>query len=253
METATTRIYSRRGPSTSIFNNPLRHYTFTTSIAATAVFATTELLEHILSSLTLVDLAHAERVSRKWRDVIASSAQLKRTLFMEARPAEQYATLSTYDNQLSVSADKSWPWMIIDSVHPALCAELVPYNRYSDNVTCTIDLNLLTNPVAEKWERGYISQPPCKKVHIRSAMQSPSGMWRWDDTGVRLGSIGDSVKRERSLAKVTNEYERRPLGPRENDALHGLVAVTMKHCMQRNDPKMLRAVYRDQKATTTLE
>ena len=51
-----------------------------------ATFEITELLEHILSQLDMRALLLVQRLSRTWRDVIASSRKLQRHLFME--PAE---------------------------------------------------------------------------------------------------------------------------------------------------------------------
>ncbi|KAK3641461.1 hypothetical protein LTR56_011274 [Elasticomyces elasticus] len=146
-----TDIYSQHA-SRSILNT-LRHHNPTTSIASTAVFATTELLEHILSSLALVDLAHAERVSRKWRDVIASSVQMKQALFMEAVPAELFATLPRASKlrpkgEVLISADKSWPIMVVD-LHPAPSAASVPDPYNTDETLGAIDIDLLTSPMAD--------------------------------------------------------------------------------------------------------
>ncbi|KAK1059774.1 hypothetical protein LTR12_000910 [Friedmanniomyces endolithicus] len=55
--------------------------------ASNAVLLTTELLENILRSLPAKDLLLAQRVSLKWRDVIAGSRQLQRQLSVILPPA----------------------------------------------------------------------------------------------------------------------------------------------------------------------
>ncbi|KAK6419147.1 hypothetical protein LTR81_007727 [Elasticomyces elasticus] len=184
-----TDIYSQHA-SRSILNT-LRHHNPTTSIASTAVFATTELLEHILSSLALVDLAHAERVSRKWRDVIASSVQMKQALFMEAVPAELFATLPRASKlrpkgEVLISADKSWPIMVVD-LHPAPSAASVPDPYNTDETLGAIDIDLLTSPMAGRL---------CKTKYVGVGGSSIDVMSSAKE--VRFDDIANRIQRERS-------------------------------------------------------
>ncbi|KAK5692631.1 hypothetical protein LTR97_010943 [Elasticomyces elasticus] len=213
-------------------------------MASTAVFATTELLEHILSSLALVDLAHAERVSRKWCDVIASSVQMKQALFTEAVPAELFAIVPdaakrTNKRELLLSADKSWPIMVVD-VHPALVATATSAPGLSTDITCTIDIDLPTG--SEKWRNCYVSQPPCKKVELVLQIQENWDQRRGqvfieDDIGVKFGDIADGVMTTRSQNRSVGSLE-----TRSSVATWELDSITMWDCVQSNDPKVIEAV-----------
>lgn len=55
-----------------------------TSAATHAVFATTELLEQILSYLNVKDLSYAQFVSPKWQAVIQGSMALQKNMFLRA-------------------------------------------------------------------------------------------------------------------------------------------------------------------------
>ncbi|KAK0287004.1 hypothetical protein LTR35_004473 [Friedmanniomyces endolithicus] len=63
--------------------------------ASNAVLLTTELLEKILRSLPAKDLLLAQRVSLKWRDVIASSRQLQQLLSVLLPPPTPCCAMQT--------------------------------------------------------------------------------------------------------------------------------------------------------------
>ncbi|KAK5680167.1 hypothetical protein LTS10_007094 [Elasticomyces elasticus] len=60
----------------------------TRQAAINAVFLTTELLEGILHQLPMKDLLLAQRISRRFRDVIGQSVILQQDLFMQPREAD---------------------------------------------------------------------------------------------------------------------------------------------------------------------
>ncbi|KAK5718489.1 hypothetical protein LTR15_008219 [Elasticomyces elasticus] len=212
-------------------------------MASTAVFATTELLEHILSSLALVDLVNAERVDRKWRDVIASSVQMKQALFTEAVPAELFAVPDAANRsdkrELLLSVDKSWPITVVD-VHPALVLTAAP--GWSADITCTIDIDFLAG--FGRWRNCYVFRPPCKKVELVFQIQNIRDR-RWmqvfslveDDIGVKFGDIANSVMTTRSQSTSVGLFANR-----SSAAVQKLVSITMWDCVQSNDPKVMEAV-----------
>ena len=63
--------------------------------ASNAVLLTTELLENILRSLPAKDLLLAQRVSLKWRDVIAGSRQLQQLLSVLRPPPTPCCAMQT--------------------------------------------------------------------------------------------------------------------------------------------------------------
>ncbi|KAK4902700.1 hypothetical protein LTR27_000639 [Elasticomyces elasticus] len=216
-------------------------------MASTAVFDTTELLEHILSSLAFVDLVHAERVDRYWRDVVASSVRLKETLFLKAAPAELFATVPNAAKRLNkrellLSADKSWPIMVVD-VHPALVATAISAPGWSIDISCTIDIDLLTDP--GRWRNCYVFQPPCKKALLVFLIQDVDRDRKWgqifslveDDIGVKFGDIANSVVTTRSQSTFMGSVENK-----SSAANPKLVSITLRDCVQSNDPKVMEAV-----------
>ncbi|KAK3653641.1 hypothetical protein LTR56_004496 [Elasticomyces elasticus] len=218
-------------------------------MASTAVFDTTELLEHILSSLAFVDLVHAERVDRYWRDVVASSVRLKETLFLKAAPAEVFATVSTTANrerkrELLLSTDKSWPMMLVQP-HPTLSATAKSAPGRTNDITCTIDIDLLNSPVAGRGRKCYVSQPTCKKALLMSLMQDshPDGLWRQVyslvevDSGVRFDDIASSVTRARCRNTSQGTVQKK-----SSAATQKLVRITMWDSVQTNDPNVMEAV-----------
>lgn len=56
--------------------------------AAARVFAVTELLEHVLGHLAMHDLLIARHTSKHWKQVVAGSTTLSRTLFLAPAPTE---------------------------------------------------------------------------------------------------------------------------------------------------------------------
>ncbi|KAK4956469.1 hypothetical protein LTR10_005994 [Elasticomyces elasticus] len=184
-------------------------------MASTAVFDTTELLEHILSPLAFVDLVHSERVDRYWRDLVASSVRLKKTLFLKAAPPELFAMVPgaakrSNKHELLLSTDKSWPIIVVD-VHPALVATATSAPGWSIDMSCTIDIDLLTGP--GRWQNCYVSQPPCKKALLVFLIQDIDRDRKWgqvfslveDDIGVKFGDIANSVittKAQSTVSKV---------------------------------------------------
>ena len=127
--------------------------------AAAAVFATTELLEHIFMSLKLVDLVYAERVSRQWYDVIAGSTILEVNRFLVPAPRDLYAVNDPAgDGRLKpVSISESSEGQLVVDLHPALTDTSRGWTyRLRD---------------AARWETGrgremFVTQPPCKRATI---------------------------------------------------------------------------------------
>lgn len=81
-------------------NAPVRVTTRSMSLSATryAVFCTTELLDDILLQLTMKDLLFAQRVCRRWRDVIQQSKPLQKALFfLPSDPDVHWKLVGTQD------------------------------------------------------------------------------------------------------------------------------------------------------------
>ncbi|KAK5723108.1 hypothetical protein LTR17_013978 [Elasticomyces elasticus] len=84
-ETRTSKkLRTASTPSRAVTRQTTRH---AAAAPINAVLLTTELLEDILHNLPMKDLLLAQRVSRKWRDLICQSIILQQQLFLRPREA----------------------------------------------------------------------------------------------------------------------------------------------------------------------
>ncbi|KAK5723107.1 hypothetical protein LTR17_013977 [Elasticomyces elasticus] len=136
-----------------------------------AVLLTTELLEPILSQLPMKDLLLAQRVSRKWRDVIMQSKEMQQKLFM--LPIEANHIWDMYDPGVG-------EWFEIRRFRGN------EDNRKSGNYQHTIvsgDINellLKINATQNLWDK-IIGGPAIEFAEFRLTMPSldnPDASWR---------------------------------------------------------------------------
>jgi hypothetical protein len=131
------------------------------SAVANVVFHTYELLEQILTSISMVELLRYQRVSKNWRSVIQTSLTLQQKLFMAPaeRPADEDVQSQNY-NPLLLSR----------------CLISRPDKRLRANSTRS---NFIPPPLEQlifripshaepqaSWRKMFISQPPLAAVRL---------------------------------------------------------------------------------------
>ena len=86
--------------------------------AIAAVFGTYELLEQVLSSLSLHDLFVLQRVAQNWQDVIKRSALLQKKMFLLADGTAQ-SPLKDHHNFISYDGAKKFnPAVTVETLKP---------------------------------------------------------------------------------------------------------------------------------------
>ena len=130
-----------------------------------AVFLTTELLENILGFLPMRDLLLAQRVCRKWRDVITENTRLQQNLFLEAeRPTV------------------AWKWSNAGREYRLDRLPELPESepRYEDKVTFTATLNEMLLDGGDQFESSTAECGIGEIFHLRdmACWRHKPGSWR---------------------------------------------------------------------------
>lgn len=164
--------------------------------AASAVFETAELLEHILSDLPTKQLAKARRVSSTWRDAVAQSTKLRKQLYqvpIKVISVLKYTSQGHNDLEPYISKDPNHipEGIRIISLHPMLQEGTMELQERLTMIEGTITIPRMLSLIPGQWENMFVSQPPCQKV--------------------RFGFLGDS--------ELMNVTERRQERVRNHDVL----------------------------------
>ncbi|KAK3691318.1 hypothetical protein LTR37_018679 [Vermiconidia calcicola] len=150
--------------------------------AAAAVLSTTELVEAILQHLPFEGLLKAQQVSWYFNNVVQSSKQLQRKLFLEPGPTEEVLeNLAERNGQLSFDLERTtrseWPAFTVAALNPVFECNIPPSAIPADNDLDSQPLsNLLLRLDLPRFMRMLesgkncwqmlASQPPCFVVDI---------------------------------------------------------------------------------------
>ncbi|KAK5697849.1 hypothetical protein LTR97_006807 [Elasticomyces elasticus] len=190
--------------------------------AFNAVLLTTELLEHILSQLPMKDLLLAQRVSRKWRDVIAQSKELQQQLFMLPIEAElvwdrsftedgEWSELTRFRGDKSYrrpgdyehtfkSGDINELLLIVDDYQDIW--DKTSEGSASEYAKFRPNLPPLDNPEAS-WRRMLLTQPPTFDVDMCCTAKNGEDMdtWGFYPNGVRMGDVVKPIEEGAAVGK----------------------------------------------------
>ncbi|KAK4956876.1 hypothetical protein LTR10_006405 [Elasticomyces elasticus] len=194
--------------------------------AFNAVFLTTELLENILGQLPMKDLLLAQRVSRKWRDVIVQSKGMQQQLFMLPIEAE-------YVWDLSIAEDSDWfeitrstgdknvrhlqrylhtfnsgntnELLVTSEGNQCLWEKASPLGAYEPLILR--NLPSLDNPDAS-WRRMLLSQPPSYKLYTQYPDKDGDPMDADEDcpNGVTMSDAVEPIEEAAAVGRELN-YE----------------------------------------------
>jgi hypothetical protein len=195
---------------------------------------TVEILENIFAFLPYNDLRNVNRVSKTWSNVVEGSIKLQRRLFLKPDPAPRgrpiYVRYDEYpshmpwarnpdfeppaENDADYARPESHDPVHVMTVHPSFEPRMAKYEAWdcwrSDPVCININFpwelkDMLTWTDGGKCERTFITQPPCKSLHLKLFVAySPERIELGevqDEGGVRLGMV---VKRLRELVYPRN-------------------------------------------------
>lgn len=188
----------------------------------------TEILEHVLRDLPLLDLVQSQQVCRRWTAVIGSSARLQEAMYKTAKPQE------VADSQLSLEAARLNP-LVCSSQRISTPLSPVHYfedgcdtvancplpgsGQYPDNVygvvasNCSIETMVIPqfkqrlNEIARcsltnvgpppSWMPMHVFQRQCMRLSITFQSLSEPGELKCitveNPKGVRLGDVMRSV------------------------------------------------------------
>lgn len=131
--------------------------------AAAAVFDIAELFEEILTFLSIEELTRAQQVSRSWRNCIAASPELTRTLLFEMQP--RMIVPRVLREKLT---DKCISTVVLDRIN-GTARRLLPVLRFAPPVKVRIDKGYW--PSRAEDEVFYLS------IDVRDLLLRPSGAW----------------------------------------------------------------------------
>ncbi|KAK5132206.1 hypothetical protein LTR08_009330 [Meristemomyces frigidus] len=168
-------------------------------------FNTTELLEHICTSLSLTDLIHAQRVSKQWYTTIKGSPKLKENLFLSAAPRRAYYKWDFKNGGLHVTQQLAVGTnTIITRLHPCVKRNRINHKGYVNcNMLVGMDYIELARWSLGPWQDMLLMQPPCQMIDVRLAQKPLDGeqfhrdvtreVRLRDDQGIRLGMLRESA------------------------------------------------------------
>lgn len=174
------------------------------SVAAAQTFATTELLEYIFTSLSIEDLIYAQRVNRKWHDVIAASKKLHPNLFLTAVPCQAYlywkkqascirAPYGYYTPCLTPTPRDNHRCHIITQPHPAFRCDT--FDQFKSDIIIFINYADLKRWTSGPLEDTFLTQPPCYKVSVDvvsrdgRTSRDANNTFLTDEEGIRFGAL----------------------------------------------------------------
>lgn len=140
------------------------------------VFATTELLEHIISFLPMKKIFNVQRVSKRWQDVISTSPSIQEKMFLRPKttPKEVYGArrLGQDVHWLMFGSSMARDIVTMVTLNPELrYDEFCRMRRFG--VTClthgkSVVLRWGPAPIRQclSLMDTYISDPPCKAAEV---------------------------------------------------------------------------------------
>ena len=205
--------------------------TMTTDGPRQAVFNTAELLEQILLSLPAKKVFICQRVSRQFRDIVATSAAIQQHLFLRPSGMKKstWITRSTapagpysYWGRQYVyfeACDESEPESDIGPAKKYMPARLSPllsidqrapfeqsaqriFAMGGDRVVITFPMQLRESSFS--WRETYLTDPPCTSVMVnlrwtfpRPKSEGTRSCQVNDPNGITLGAVIDAVLQEK--------------------------------------------------------
>jgi hypothetical protein len=170
----------------------------------------------ILSPLSVRDLSRSLSVSRQWNKTVLESAELRRTLFMEARQAREYLQIMKGQDRRCYEFQSRWqpvvvskpsqpdPREIVES-HPSLVRKAASLGSSSDvNFTVPYFGSVKAVPAS-----AFLFQPPLQNITIEhwgrtTKLQNPGG--------VTFGEVLVEIEKIRAASKAAIERSPRFAG-----------------------------------------
>lgn len=166
--------------------------------AAAAVFATSELLEIVLSNLTMPDVRLYSRVCSAWRDFISGSIKMQRIFFLAPSSSGEALTYIPAEHRISSTAAPSETAQLIVTVNPILDVDFLVNLGSGEGLVFMPTFASLK----EADPRMLLTQPPVKKAKMTILMDT-SGINipmvfnenLHDDAGLTVHSVVDGMTR----------------------------------------------------------
>lgn len=167
--------------------------------AATTVFSTYEILENILSNLSMKDLINAQQVSKEWHSLTARSKVLRQNLYLAAKLTKDLESLGTSP---LLCAEDAAPERELEIVEPHPFFEF-PFNPPSDRpwvyeLTGVHAERLLSWHEDGQWKDMFVIQSPTEEVYVTLYF---GARWKVGPKlvkavgGVRLGRVVERLHR----------------------------------------------------------
>ncbi|KAK5715142.1 hypothetical protein LTR15_010559 [Elasticomyces elasticus] len=204
-----TRTSKKRTASTSTSSRAVTRQATRRAAAAptNAVLLTTELLESVLRNLPTKDLLLAQRVSRKWCDLIRQSIVLQQQLFMRPRGAD-FAWHGQRGKVTKITVDEYYKehgkgqYFLSGSLNRLLfedCWKTGLLDRINTNEVLRFRFKKPTLQFEREdapWRKIFVTQPPAESIDVLVYLEDGSyvELSVENPTGVTAGEVMDCLK-----------------------------------------------------------
>ncbi|KAK5697771.1 hypothetical protein LTR17_023830 [Elasticomyces elasticus] len=190
-----------------------------------AVFATAELLEHILLFVPAKQVFELQHTAKQFRDIVTTSIQLRRKLFLHPPVASSAGLLAFKDEKLVLVANSpavdlglqeglgrrtslAQPATHINKISYLAGSEVRGPPRVWDDCHVIAFYSFGGGPLKitcdGSWRKTYLTDGPCKEAHIRVSWGVPGEIDMWgtvrlehvtieDSRGFNIGSLVDAA------------------------------------------------------------
>ena len=142
--------------------------------ATTAVIDTAELLLEILLRLNFTTLLLAQRVDRRFQQIITSSSSLQKKLFLSPATLEKTGSLCMIEDNTMVCMEGDWNSLDDDFMIVNSHVLVVTGKRDQEEdlrTRSSLSPKILADTISARrgrssWERMYVSQPPCNQLRV---------------------------------------------------------------------------------------
>ena len=199
--------------------------------AATAVFDTYELLEHILLQLPATSITKCSRVSSTWRLLIRNSSRIREAHTLHPKASREYPSVM-YESREPIKFKPMLPARTtpipgpggpINFLHMLRSRNTLPGPSKSVKIDFFVPFRILRNdPRRPEYEDEYISNPPISHLRIGYSVYplKPSNVYREHDNecvlrnpkGITMGELLDTAYTIEETERKYNGAASRPFG-----------------------------------------
>lgn len=159
-----------------------------------------ELLLMTLSHLPIKDLSRAVCVSKQWQRATLDSADLRRILFVEPAPTEEYLEWVEGTDPRCYKDLSKWQPVIVNEPsprsktivepHPVLARNCDHGHRIRIHIDFPVDGTVATVPPA-----AFLFQPPCEVIYVGFRYGCESWRRFRREGGITFGALREEFKR----------------------------------------------------------